>query len=308
MKLRRTLRRVVVVGACFLGFSIFLAVLLVEIALAPSRRPLFTVPLPGRIEEVQIDSEGVRLHAWYVTPGSINAGSVLLHHGVGDNRLGVVGFARMLVPKGYAVLMVDGRGHGASGGMVTYGLRESVDVARWVRWMRERRAGPVFGLGKSMGAAILLQSLATEAGLAAVVAESPFCSFREIAYDRLGQVFGAGHLLGRTLLRPAGEAGLLYTRWRTGVNPGSASPCEAVRLTRVPVLLIHGESDNNVPVRHSRLIAAANLPHVTLWEVPEAPHTGAYAVRREEFERRVTEFFERASGSMNSFPARKPSW
>ena len=40
-------------------------------------------------------------------------------------------------------------------------------------------------------------------------------------------------------------------------------------VTKVPVFLIHGQSDSNIPVRHARLIAARN-PQVLLWEVPNA--------------------------------------
>jgi hypothetical protein len=63
-----------------------------------------------------------------------------------------------------------------------------------------------------MGAAQLLQSLPSEPRFSAVAVESPFSSFREIAYDRVGQFFHTGPWLGRTVLRSIVEAAFGYAR------------------------------------------------------------------------------------------------
>ena len=60
-----------------------------------------------------------------------------------------------------------------------------------------------------------------------------------------------------------------------------------MRHTRVPVLLIHGANDTNIPPFHSAEIQAANPGDIVLWKVPGAVHTGAYAAAPGEFERRV---------------------
>ena len=159
-------------------------------------------------------------------------------------------------------------------------------------WLREvRRPGRLFGLGVSMGASILLQSLTEEPRFCAVVAESPFASFREIAYDRMGQPFGAGPWLGRLFLRPVVESGILYARFKYGVDLERASPEEALRRVRTPVLLIHGVRDRNIPVRHSRRIMEHGFGNVSLWEAPEADHARVLGSRPQEYERRVTEWF-----------------
>jgi dipeptidyl aminopeptidase/acylaminoacyl peptidase len=68
-----------------------------------------------------------------------------------------------------------------------------------------------------------------------------------------------------------------------------ASPEEAVAASRVPVLLIHGLKDTNLPPRNSEQIVTASglrKPAVELWEPTEAEHTGAAAAEPLEFERR----------------------
>jgi dipeptidyl aminopeptidase/acylaminoacyl peptidase len=140
----------------------------------------------------------------------------------------------------------------------------------------------------------LLNALRVEPGFCAVVAESPFASFREASYDRLGEKLHAGAWAGRTLLRPVVEAGFLYARWKYGVNLETASPEKAVGLSRVPVLLIHGTIDTNLPVRHSERIVALNADRtapLSLWEVAGAGHCGGQGAQPVEYERRVIGWF-----------------
>ena len=141
-----------------------------------------------------------------------------------------------------------------------------------------------------MGGAELLRSLDEEHGFCAVVAESPFATFQEAAYDRLGQQFSTGAWLGRTVLRPAVYAGVLYARFRYGIDMQKANPARSVREAGVPVMLIHGLADYNLPRRHSEMIRAGS-PTTQLWEPPGADHCGASTVAPEEYERRVIAWF-----------------
>jgi hypothetical protein len=104
----------------------------------------------------------------------------------------MMGFAELFLSSGYAVLVPDSRAQGESGGeFPTYGLKESDDVHRWFKWLVMQHSRCVFGMGESMGAAIVLQAVKTTP-FCAVVAESSFASFRQIAYLRVGQFFHVG--------------------------------------------------------------------------------------------------------------------
>lgn len=66
---------------------------------------------------------------------------VILLHGLSDNRLGMIGYAELLLAHGFAVLMPDARAHGASGGdLATYGLLESDDIHEWFDWLDLRNS------------------------------------------------------------------------------------------------------------------------------------------------------------------------
>jgi uncharacterized protein len=306
--LRRTF---VVLAALYLAGTVFGGIGLARMAVHPGRRPLTELDEQraqatahaenAELKNVRIPTlDGITLRAWFVQPAQPHGSVVILLHGVSDNRLGMGGYGDWLVKNHYSVLLPDARAHGLSGGeLATYGLAESEDIHQWVNWI-EQNAHPrcVFGFGESMGAALLLQSLAKEPRFCAVIAESPFATFREVAYARFGRPFHAGPWLGRTFFRPAVEVGFLYVRLRYGLNMEAASPEHAVAQSNVPVLLIHGLSDRNIPPYHSDLIQGQNRVQVVVWHVPGAGHCGGYQVSPEEFDRRVLGWF-----SQHSLPA-----
>ncbi len=303
----------------FFAFTLVAGIVLAEVTVHPERKPLTpedeaqarqaTQAKGYALTDVTIAaSDGATLRAWSIRPPSGNGDAVLLLHGLSDNRTGMGGYAQLLLSHGYSVLMPDARAHGTSGGnLATFGLLESDDIHRWVDWLQQKNGraadvppgstrpqplppGCVFGLGASMGAAQLLQSLPSEPRFCAVVADSPFASFREIGYDRVGQRFNTGSWLGRTLLQPIIDFAFLYGRLKYHLNFEQISPQEAVLRTKVPVFLIHGKVDSNIPVRHADLIFARD-PAISLWEVPNADHCGAMNAAPDEFRDRALGWF-----------------
>ena len=283
---------------CFIGGA-FVA----DGALHPARRALTAQAesamrdtahqLDSDLEDLSITTpDGVVLRAWIICPHRSNGDAVILLHGLADNRIGMTGYAQLLLTQGFSVLLPDARAHGASGGeLATYGLRERNDVRQWFDFLSAQvHPHCIFGFGESMGAAELLQSLAVEPHFCAVAAESSFSSFREIAYDRMGQPFHLGPWFGRTALRPVVESAFLYARWKHRLDMRQVSPEDSVAATKVPVLLIHGQIDANIPLRHSRRIHARN-PRTVLWEVPNADHCGAISTAPQEFEQRLLNWF-----------------
>lgn len=237
-----------------------------------------------RSVEIQA-ADKVRLTAWLFLPQQGNGGGVIAFHGVSDSRRGVMAHVGYLLDGGYTVLTPDSRGHGSSGGdLMTFGLRERDDVARWARWMRhDAGVARLYALGESMGAAIALQSAGE---FDAVVAESSFCTFRQIACYRVAARTAGLPGLPELLV----ESGFFYARARYGMDLGQASPLNCVSKSHVPLLLIHGTEDRNVPAGHARQLAAAN-PTAFLWLIPGAGHTAALQARPAETEHRILDWF-----------------
>jgi dipeptidyl aminopeptidase/acylaminoacyl peptidase len=245
------------------------------------------------VEDAAIHAaDGTVLKGWYVRPDDWNHESVVLLHGVADNREGVAGYSVMFLKAGYAVLLPDSRAHGESGGAIaTYGVLERSDVSRWAESLRNRANGCVYLFGESMGAAIALQAMTVTHGLCAVVVESPFSTFREIAYDRIAQTTGTGSAFSRTVARPMLEAALLYVRLRYNVTLADAQPAAAVAASPVPALLIAGMADHNITARHAVAIMRTAPAEDALWEVARADHGGAVRAAGPMFDSRVLGWF-----------------
>lgn len=295
----RKARRLLV--AALIGVTIGAVVtpiLVAEGALRIAWRPR---PEPAQADAIAQDSassweparataaDGVELDGWLFTPREPNGSGVILLHGVGDTRSGMAYHATYLLQDGFTVVMPDARGHGSSGGsVISYGIRESADVHAWADWLfRARPIARLYGLGQSMGAAVLLESLPREPRFRAVAADCSFDTFEDIAYYRLEHASG----LSRWASWPVVQTGFLYARLVYGLDLRKASPATAIRSTSVPVLLIHGTADANIPPGESVALHALNPQSTTLWLVPGAQHVSALSARPEEYVRRVTDWF-----------------
>jgi uncharacterized protein len=309
MRLSRKSRRLLLFLALYLAFSAAAGIFITDGTLHPARRPLTQADestmrniahqLNSDLAYVSITTpDAITLRAWVIHPQSNNGNAVILLHGLADNRIGMTGYAQLLLSNGFTVLLPDARAHGASGGpLATYGLLERRDIHQWFDFLAAQdHPNCIFGFAESMGAAELLQSLSVEPRFCAVAAESSFSTFREIAYDRMGQPFHLGPWFGRTIFRPVVEIAFLYARWKYGLDMQQVSPEDSVAATRVPVFLIHGQIDGNIPLRHSRRIQARN-PSAVLWEVPNADHCGAISTAPQEFNQRLLTWFSAQPGA-----------
>jgi len=308
MPLSRRSRYVLLALILYLTLCTIGGVTLADATLRPARRPLTeneiaavrdqTRTRDADLTDVSITTpDHATLRAWLIHPHRSNGDAVLLLHGLGDNRLGMLGYAQLLLAHGFTVLLPDARAHGQSDGpLATYGLLERDDIHQWSDFLETQiQSAPahphcIFALGESMGAAQLLQSLDTHPNFCAVAAESPFANFREIAYDRMGQPFHLGPWVGRSVLRPVVEIAFLRARLKYHLDMQNISPENSAAATAIPILLIHGEVDSNIPLRHSLRIHA-HAPNTQLWQVPIADHCGALSTAPQEFERRLLSWF-----------------
>ncbi len=231
-----------------------------------------------------------KLSAWYYQPDQPNGAAVILLHGVGANREDLVGFGTLFEKAGYSVLVPDLRGHGRSDGFTTYGAFEEQDIHAWADWMLARPGiSRIYGYGVSLGGSVLIESLNREPRFRAVVAESAYTTFPDVADERIARLLPAP---ARWIAQPFVSAGLLWGRLRYDADLRRASPLDAVRHAKTPILLIHGLADHKTEADNSRRLAAANPGTTTLWLVPGAGHANARATAKQEFDSRVMDWFQ----------------
>jgi len=245
----------------------------------------------ARLDAVRIvAADGVTLSGWLFTRGDARRGTVMVTHGSGGSRDHATPYAAFLLEAGFDVLAPDARGHGESGGLATYGVREADDILRWAAWIRERAPHScLYAIGSSMGGAHVLMAEAARPTFCAIVSDSSFATFLDAGLDRIAWRLGLGDA-GRWVGRPAAYAGVGYVRLRYGVNLLDADPEAAIARVHAPLLLIHGDADRQTPPYHAAALARAQ-PAATLWLVSGATHTAAWRAQPQAFPRRIVAFF-----------------
>ena len=188
-------------------------------------------------EDVEmVTSDGERLHGWWIPAGGPPRGHILFCHGNAGNIASRAGYARLLCGAGFDVLLFDYRGYGRSSGRPSEaGSHLDAEAALTALTQRGAQPAQTLYLGESLGAAVAL-ALALKAPPAGVVLQSAFTSVRDMA---------------RTVLPLVPRA----------IVPDAYPSLRLIPALTAPVLILHGERDDVVPVAHGRaLFAAATGP------------------------------------------------
>jgi uncharacterized protein len=227
-------------------------------------------------------SDGLRLQGWYVP--SRNRAAVLVFPGRSGNKQH---HARNLIGHGYGVLLVDNRGQGESeGDPNAFGWDDETDVNAALDFLRDRTdvdANRIGGLGLSVGGETLLETAAHTDRLRAVISEGAGARTWREDHETPNPIRWYG--LPYFVMASASTALFSNT-----VPPDSLK--DLVKdISPRPVFLIHakGETLNGVYYR-----SAGEPDNWEIWEVPGAKHVGGLEAQPEEYERRVTAFFDRA--------------
>lgn len=180
---------------------------------------------------------------------------VVFGHGYRDRRRGGDPLALELLARGYAVLLFDFRGSGASGGAFSgAGAVEGRDVAAALRWLERARGVPAARtayVGFSMGAAAGLMAAHSLGRLAAVVLIAPYARLEDTCEAR------ARHFLGLPL-RPLFSPAMAIFDKVLGVDCRRVNPVEhAAEIAPAPLLLIGAAGDWRVPPSVLEAILAA---------------------------------------------------
>ena len=254
-------------------------------------------------EDVAITAaDGVRLKGWMFVPERGNGRAVLLVHGGGVSRLHMLTRTSWLLKAGYACLAIDLRGCGASGGTITWGVREPDDLVRWAQWLRARtRAATVFGFGTSRGSTTLIQSLGLGIPLDGIALEAAGVGNIGRPYEFIGDRLGLSEQTAH-LFAPFIEPTFAWVRFRYAINLRHVRRgVDSVRMNRTPLLILQGADDELTPLRRARRLVAAAPDHIELVVIPKATHDWFVAVRPEVMEK-VTAWFERRAVAQAGSP------
>jgi len=223
--------------------------------------------------------------------------TVVLLHALMDSASGMNYLAEAYHQLGWNVFSPDMRSHGESEGKYrTLGIRESGDLACWVRLLVERYTlTTIFIHGVSMGAATGLFYGAGKKNLheavKGIISDSSYSDYRE-ALIKVVESMVKYRFLARSIVFGANLTSICHT----GVRFGRMSPEKITHTIPVPILLFHGQKDVLIPVGMARkLFSRAVKPSDEMVVVPEAPHVGAFFYARDFYMQKIMDFVRRST-------------
>jgi len=241
-------------------------------------------------EEVSITtSDGYTLAGWYIP--SLNGAVVITQHGWRGGRMNMLYDAEMLYRHGYGVMISSFRsGDVNRSGLITFGKKEIVDMDTWYQYLLTRTDidfNKIGILGESMGGMVSIMYTAQNPNIRALVVHSSFSSIDAMAAKGVKLVTG---------LPPFPFANLIVW-WGEQIAGFDSSEIDASRwigqISPRPVFIMMGGQDDHIPIESGQWLYDAAKEPKEYWYVPEAGHHGIPEVAPEEYERRVTEFFDK---------------
>jgi len=199
--------------------------------------------------------EGLSYSLWLPERAEAIRGAIVILHGAGSCKENHHDFARAALGAGFAGIAFDQRGHGSSQGPLGAGVLD--DIAAITELLRSRMgdgATPVALRGSSMGGylAILAAPVTRAAAVVAICPADP-----------------EGLRRGLT----SGELGFDADVAELGQFISDHDLHRAVEALAVPLLVLHAEGDERVPVQHSRELAQRiSAPGSRLITVPGGHH------------------------------------
>ena len=287
---------IIVTGVLVGGGALFAAFYLADGMTRSKRHRVQGTPadLGLRYEEVQfLTADRLTLRGWFLESQNARATVVLVHDleaTRSDPNHGMLNLARDYVRRGVSVFTFDLRGHGESAGRRdSFGLNERLDVQAAVAFVRRRTgAQPLLLHGFGFGAALAIAGAARNPEVTAVIADSSFLTMRQYLRMRWHHVPAPLFMLATAI------ADRVF-----GASVDALQPVKAIAQVTAPILLIHNEGDERVPVAHALNLAAASLDgRDQVWVLPDRRgHGTAYLDVPDAYMRRVLEVIEQVAPS-----------
>ena len=223
--------------------------------------------------------DGTMLHGWVFpsVPDVEELGTVIQFHGNAENISTHFLSLSWIVKHGYTLFTFDYRGYGQSEGHPSQAkvYEDALAALEYAHTINSQRIEPLtpsdepgrrestlkkIAYGQSLGGTILLRAMNEVPGTAvldAVVIESSFSSYQEIAREKLS---------GSWLSWPFQSLAYLL------VSDQYAPQDFIKNLSPIPLLVIHGDNDPVVPIHHGEKIFALAGEPKGFWRIKGGKH------------------------------------
>ena len=240
-------------------------------------------------ESIYVEShDGLKLHATYFPQGEEKKVALCFHGYTGEGMKDNLAISNYYLKRGYSLLLVDARAHGASEGTyIGFGCLDRYDALCWLEWITGRCGENVEILmhGTSMGGATVLMAsgLALPPQVKGIVSDCGFTSPKEVFTHVLHSMY---HLPAFPVI-PAAN---LINKRLAGYGMDEGNAAREVRKATVPIFMIHGDADTFVPVSMCEEIYENIASPKQKLIVEGAAHAESYYKDTEGYEKALDQF------------------
>lgn len=216
-------------------------------------------------------SDDVRIHGWLI-PNIDSPATLLFFHGNAGNISHRLDNVERLFDVGLQIFILDYRGYGRSEGVPSEQGTYLDAEAAW-HWLHDEIGGALVVFGRSLGGAVAAW-LATQPDVtpAGLILESTFTCGRDA---------------GKNLIPIPGLARIL---------PDFYPTVDRIAHLEAPLLLIHGDADELIPVAHARRLYEVAPNEKSLYIIESGRHNDTYIVGGESYFQRILTFIEHYTG------------
>lgn len=253
--------------------------------------------LSQNTEHITIRSrDGLTLHADYLPAEKESNTVVFCGHGyTGCGNKDCAAISVFFHELGYNCLIMDHRAHGKSEGKyIGFGILDRYDWKEWVKYMDSRfdNAEQIIFYGVSMGASIALMTAGftdLSPTVKAVIADCGYTS----PYDVFAHILKKDYHLPPFPIMNINDQ---LCRHTAGYGFSDYSTVQAVQTTKLPILFIHGEDDDFVPLWMSKKNYSVCRSPKDILIVKNAAHAASYYENRPAYEAKVKSFLNKYIG------------
>lgn len=223
------------------------------------------------------------LKAWLIEADQPK-GTVLLCHGYGGEKSGMLPNAGVFLEMGYSCLLLDFAGAGeSSGDQCTIGYKEADQVKRAYDYLRSYAQLPVILYGSSMGAAAIMRAQSVyQMQAQALILECPYSTMLTTTKARFKMMGLPGFPMANLLVFWGGTL--------NGFNAFDLEPVEYAKKIKTPVLLMHGSLDPKVSEEETGKIFTNLAGPKKLYAFPFADHENYVLRFKKEWTQAVSIF------------------
>ena len=245
--------------------------------------------ISGRLRDTSIIMDGLEKHAYYIRASEPSAKTAITIHGYTSNPMHMMEYARMFRDSlGYNVLMPHLHYHGFSEGeSIRMGWLDRLDVLRWIEVAHQTFSDTLQVVhGISMGGATTMM-VSGERLPAYVRGFIEDCGYTSVYDEFRKELKDRFNLPPFPVLTAADVITWLHYGWHFK----EASSVDQLAKCTLPMLFIHGDSDDFVPswmldVNYD----AKTQGYKEKWISPGVPHAKSYRMYPDEYTARVRKF------------------